>query len=49
MVKVPEKLVEESKVIMRLHFFLRQDCRLKYADKLRARELRELLGCLRRR
>jgi len=42
-----EDLVEETKAIIRLYLFLRYDCGLKYADRLSARELRELLKCLR--
>lgn len=41
-----EELVEETKAIIRLYFFLRYDCGLKYADKLSARELRGLLKML---
>jgi hypothetical protein len=41
--KVPEGLIEETKAIIRLYLFLRHDCGLKYADKLRARDLKELL------
>jgi len=48
MIKVPKKLIEEIKAIVRLHQFLRYDCGLKYADKLSAKELRELLKSLRR-
>jgi hypothetical protein len=43
------KLIEETKAIMRLYFFLRHDCGLKYADKLSARELRELLKCIKKK
>jgi len=46
MIKVPKGLIEETKAIMRLYLFLRYDCGLKYADKLSARELRELLFAL---
>ncbi len=49
MIKVPEGLIEETKVIIRLYLFLRHDCWLRYADRLRAKELRELLKCLSRR
>ncbi len=37
------RLIEETKAIMRLYFFLRHDCGLREADGLSARELRELL------
>ena len=46
MVKVPEKLVDETKAIIKLYLFLRHACGLKYADKLSARELRGLLSYL---
>jgi hypothetical protein len=42
------KLIEETKAMVRLYQFLRHDCGLKYADKLSAKELKELLKCLRR-
>jgi len=42
------KLIEETKQIMRLHWFLTHDCGLKCADKLSAEELRELVRCLKR-
>jgi hypothetical protein len=48
MIKIPEKLPEETKAIIRLYLFLRHDCGLKYADKLSAKELKELLSVLRR-
>lgn len=48
MVKVPKRLLEETKAIIRLYQFLRYDCGLKYAYKLRARDMRELLRCLRK-
>ena len=43
------KLIEETKAIIRLYLFLRYDCGLRYADKLSARDLKELLRCLSRR
>jgi hypothetical protein len=43
------KLVEETKAMIRLYLFLRHDCGLREADKLSAKELKELLKCLRRR
>jgi hypothetical protein len=42
------KLIEETKAMMRLHYFLRHECGLREADRLSARELRELLICLRK-
>lgn len=42
MIKVPKGLMEETKAMIRLYLFLRHDCGLREADKLRARELREL-------
>ncbi len=45
--KVPKGLVEETKAMMRLYLFLRHECGLREADRLSARELRELLECLR--
>jgi len=49
MIKVPERLIKETKAMIRLYLFLRHECGLRYADRLSARELRELLICLRRR
>ncbi|HHT9138730.1 MAG TPA: hypothetical protein ACFYEK_15985 [Candidatus Wunengus sp. YC60] len=46
--KIPKGLIEETKAMIRLYLFLRHDCGLKYADRLSARELRELLRCLRK-
>ncbi len=43
------KLIEETKAIMGLYLFLRHDCGLKYADRLSAKELRELLRHLKTR
>lgn len=43
MIKVPKKLIEETKAIIRLYQFLRYDCGLKYADRLSASDLRKLL------
>ncbi|MFA5115769.1 MAG: hypothetical protein WC486_00625 [Candidatus Omnitrophota bacterium] len=43
------KLIKETKAIMKMYFFLRNDCGIKEADKLSASDLKELLGCLRRR
>ena len=40
------KLIEETNQIMRLHWFLRHDCGLRYADKLSAKELREILNVI---
>jgi hypothetical protein len=46
MVKVPEKLVEKTKAIIRLYLFLRHECGLKEADKLSPRGLKQLLLAL---
>jgi len=43
MIKVPEKLIRETKAMIRLYLFLRYECGLREADKLSAREMRELL------
>jgi len=40
------KLIKETKSIMRMYFFLRNDCGLKEADKLSARDLRFLVRCI---
>jgi lantibiotic modifying enzyme len=40
------KLIEETKQIIRLHWFLRYDCGLKYVDRLSARDLKRLLYVL---
>ncbi len=45
--KIPKKLIKETKAIIRLYLFLRYECGLKGADRLKARELRELLKALR--
>ncbi len=37
------KLIRETKVIIRLHQFLRYDCGLKYVDKLSMKDLKRLL------
>lgn len=42
------KLVEETKAIMRLYFFLRHDYGLKYADKLNVKDIKKLLSVLRK-
>ena len=44
MIKVPNKLVQDTKAIIRFYFFLRYDCGLKEADKFSAKELREVLN-----
>jgi len=46
MVRVPEKLIKETKAIIRLYLFLKHECGLREADRLRAKELRKLLRCL---
>lgn len=43
MIKVSEKLIRETKAIIRLYLFLRHECGLREADKLSDREMRELL------
>ena len=43
------KLIKETKAIIRLHQFLRYDCELKEADRLRAKDLKELLRRLKTR
>ena len=43
------KLIEETKAIIRLYQFLRYDCELKEADRLRAKDLKELLRRLKTR
>ncbi len=40
------KLINETKAIMRLYFFLRHEVGLKEADKLSARELKGLLKAI---
>lgn len=37
------ELIEETKALVRLYQFLRHDCGLQYADRLSAKEIRELL------
>lgn len=49
MIKLPEKLIKETKAIIRLYLFLRHECGLRYADKLSARELRGLLKVVQRK
>jgi len=44
--KIPKGLIEETKAIIRLYLFLRHECGLREADKLKAKELKELLACL---
>ena len=39
-------LIQETKVIIWLHQFLRYDCGLEYADKLSAKDLKRLLSDL---
>lgn len=46
MIKVPKGLIYETKAIIRLYLFLRHECGLKEADRLSARELRELTSLL---
>ena len=40
------KLVEETKQIMRLYWFLMNDCGLRDADNLSAKQLKQMLGIL---
>jgi hypothetical protein len=40
--KVPKRLIEETKGIIRLHHFLRYDCGLKFADELSSRYLKKI-------
>lgn len=44
--KVPKGLVEETKKIIGLYYFLRYDCGLKFADKLSTQDLKKLLYIL---
>lgn len=43
MIKVPEKLLDETKVMIRFYLFLRYDCGPREANELSARESAELL------
>lgn len=42
--KVPKRLIEETKRIIKLHQFLRYDCGLKFADKLSVKDLKKLIN-----
>lgn len=42
MIEVPKQLIEETRRLVRFFLFLRYDCGLKAADKLTAKELKEL-------
>lgn len=44
--KASRRLAEETKRIIRLHKFLRYDCGLEFADKLSARDFKNLLRAL---
>jgi hypothetical protein len=46
MVRVPKKLAEETKSIIRLQQFLRHDCGLRHADRLSVKDLKRLLSVL---
>lgn len=46
--RVPKKLFEETKAMIMLYLFLRHDCGLKEADKLSAKDIKELLSVLRK-
>jgi len=48
MMKGSKKLIEETKAIIRLYQFLRYDCSLKESDKLSTKELKALLGGIKR-
>jgi len=43
------KLIQETKAIIRLHQFLRHECRLEYTDKLSMKDLKYVLGALKRK
>ena len=43
------KLLRETKAIIRLHQFLRYDCGLKETDRLSAKELKSLVGIIKKR
>ena len=47
--KVPKRLIEETKSIIRLYQFLRYDCGLKFVDKLSSKNLKEVLYILKDR
>lgn len=42
------RLIEETRQIMRLHWFLRHDCGLMEVDELSTKELRELVNGLKK-
>ena len=46
MLKAPNKLIQNTKAIIRFYLFLRYDCGLKEADKFSAKELREILNII---
>ena len=46
MLKVPNRLIQDTKAIIRFYLFLRYDCGLKEADKFSAKELREVLNII---
>lgn len=46
--KVPEKLIKETKAMIMLYLFLRHECGLRYTDRLSAKELKGLLLALKR-
>lgn len=48
MVRVLNKLIEETKAIIRLHQFLRYECGLKEADRLSVKDVKQLLSTLKR-
>jgi hypothetical protein len=48
MLKVPNKLIQDTKAIIRFYLFLRYDCGLRESDNLSAKELREIFNVIRR-
>jgi len=46
MLKVPNKLIQDTKARIRFYLFLRYNCGLKEADKLSAKGLREMLNII---
>ncbi|OGX15048.1 MAG: hypothetical protein A2166_06425 [Omnitrophica WOR_2 bacterium RBG_13_41_10] len=47
--RLSQKLIEETRALIRLYLFLRRDCGLMYADKLSAKNLKRLLRTLSQR
>jgi hypothetical protein len=46
--QLPIGLIEETRALIRLYLFLRYDCGLHEADRLSAKELKLLLGVIKR-